>query len=109
MDAYVQKNHLEEKVNVIHNEKRLGAMTNWYNTLHNLIPDHKVVVNLDGDDLLAHDNVLLTLEKYYSDPDIWLTYGQGRTFPTPGDTAERIPDSVFLENKVRWHLFVPLI
>lgn len=34
-----------------------------------------IVVHLDGDDCLAHDNVLNVLNKAYNE-DIWITYGQ---------------------------------
>ncbi len=109
MDNYVKKHNLESFVTVIHNKENVGALTNWYNTIHSYIPDHKIVVNLDGDDLLAHDEVLLTLEKYYSDPDIWMTYGSAIAHPS-GDylpfMSQGIPDWVFSKKKIREYLFV---
>ncbi len=109
MDEYVKENHLESMVTVIHNNARLGHMANWYNTIHKYIPDHNVVVNLDGDDILAHDNVLLTLEKYYVNPNCWLTYGSAVAYPS-GNSLPRmsqgIPDRVFHEKEIRKYEFV---
>ncbi len=107
MDSYVKEHHRESMVKIIHNTERMGAIANWYNTVNNHIPDHKVVVSLDGDDLLAHDEVLLCLEKYYSDPDVWLTYGTGISYPAKDwQISRRIPDSVFKERTLRKHEFV---
>lgn len=47
---------------------------NLYDTVKSLDPD-TVVVQLDGDDWLAHGEVLERLSKLYEDPELWLTYG----------------------------------
>ena len=106
MDKYVRKHHLESFVTILHNEKRVGAMENIYNAIHSYIPDHKVVVSVDGDDTLAHNEVLLELEKRYSDRDIWMTYGSVLTVP-PGHTrlSSQVPDKVFKEQKIRKTMF----
>ncbi len=102
MDKYVRKHNLQSFVTLIHNEKRVGAMENIYTAIHSYIPDHKIVVSVDGDDRLAHNEVLLQLEKKYADPDIWMTYGSVLTVP-PGHTrlSSNIPDKVFKEKKIR--------
>ena len=59
------------------NEFRIGdSMPNTYYALR-LYSDHPedIIVHLDGDDALAHDNVLNRLNEAYSG-DIWITYGQ---------------------------------
>ena len=106
MDKYVRKHNLESFVTVIHNEQRMGAMANWYNTIHSFIPDHKVVVAVDGDDVLAHNEVLLQLENRYADPDIWMTYGSVLSIPG-GHTkmSEAIPRDVLLNRDVRTYPF----
>ncbi len=78
VDDYIKKHNLESFVTVIHNKENLGALANIYNTIHRYVPDNKVVVLLDGDDMLSHDEVLLTLEKHYRDPYIWMTYGSAK-------------------------------
>lgn len=39
-------------------------------------PGEDIIVTVDGDDWLYDDGVLEYLNGVYSDPDIWLTYGQ---------------------------------
>ena len=109
METYVKEHHLESMVTIIHNRERQGAMANWYTTIHTYIPDHKIVVNLDGDDLLAHDKVLLTLEKYYRDPAIWLTYGSAKAYPSGEHIpymSQAIPEYVFRQNRIRDYSFI---
>ena len=78
------------------NEKRNGS------ALANIIKGKNVesrstqdvLVNLDGDDYLAHDGVLSYLNGVYQDPDVWLTYGQYE--PLSGDYhnyCKPIPDT----------------
>ena len=45
MDSYVKEHHRESMVKIIHNTERMGAVANWYNTVNNHIPNHKVVVS----------------------------------------------------------------
>ncbi len=47
-------------------------VSNHWSTLR----DSDVVVWLDGDDWLAHDEALQVIANAYQDPDTWLTYGQ---------------------------------
>ena len=103
MDDYVKEHNLENLVTVIHNKENVGGMANIYNGVHNYIDDNKVVVSLDGDDLLADDTVLLTLEEYYKNPDVWMTYGSAEEYPsgTRLDCSRKIPKRVFREKKLR--------
>lgn len=83
MDEYVKENKLSDSfIKIIHNKVRVGsALENIYNTVHTHIPDHKIVVCCDGDDTLSFNGVLERLEKEYSNPDIWMTYGRFVVIP----------------------------
>lgn len=105
VDSYVKKNRLEGLIKVIHNTKRMGALANIYNTIHNHCKDHEVVAILDGDDLLEDENVLLRLEKEYSNPNIWITYGKLRFWPSGKASSHRgIPQEVLENKKLRQYL-----
>lgn len=65
------KKHL---IKVIRNEKRVGAMKNIYDMIHSC-EDDEIMVLADGDDFLAHPNVLNKLNNAYSNNDVWMTYG----------------------------------
>jgi glycosyltransferase involved in cell wall biosynthesis len=45
-----------------------------------------VIFLLDGDDFLPHENVFSRIAEVYSDPNIWLTYGNYE--PYPHDTGQ---------------------
>src|SRR5260221_324838 len=75
LEQFVRENNLQNKVTIIHNLKRVGALANFYNCIHKL-NDDTVVVNLDGDDLLIHENVLNRVSQEYLNNNAWITYGQ---------------------------------
>jgi glycosyltransferase involved in cell wall biosynthesis len=66
---------------IIHNPTRMGALANIYNTVHTHCKDHQIVVHVDGDDALPHNNIINRLEQLYEDGTIWITYGQFIFFP----------------------------
>lgn len=66
---------------LIHNSSNCGSLANIYNAVHSC-HDHEIIIMLDGDDFLAHENVLSTLNQTYADHDIWLTYGNYLDYPS---------------------------
>jgi glycosyltransferase involved in cell wall biosynthesis len=71
----------KEKFELIQNKKNMGAVSNIYRGCH-ACRNEEIVVILDGDDRLATDFVLSSLNAYYNNPDIWLTYGQCVEYPS---------------------------
>ncbi len=69
-----------EKVTLISNPENYKALYNLYYTIQG-IPDDAIVIILDGDDWFAHTRVLKELNRYYSDPNIWMSYSQYITYP----------------------------
>ena len=65
----------------VHNEQRIGFLANLIRAA-SVCQDQEILVILNGEDWLAHEWVLSRLNQYYADPDLWLTYGQYREFPT---------------------------
>ncbi len=106
VEGFVKKHQLENIVTIIHNPENMGAGANTYNTIHNYISNHKIVVILDGDDKFAHNNVLLTLEKYYKDPDLWLTHGRSTAFGNGYDytLGSAIPKDLLQTHLIRKHV-----
>lgn len=66
---------------LIHNPTNQGSLSNIYNAVHSC-HDNEIIVLLDGDDFLAHENVLSTLNQIYADSNIWLTYGNYLDYPS---------------------------
>ncbi len=81
IDTYIEEHKLQDNITLIHNEKRMGAAANYY-TIINAIPGHVIVLNVDGDDFLAHEQVLTKLNEVYGNQNIWMTYGQFRQYPS---------------------------
>lgn len=64
--------------------------------------DDEIILTLDGDDWLAHINVLNKLNDVYCDENVWMTYGQYRNYPgSEIGIAKQIPSEVIANNSFR--------
>lgn len=108
VDEFVETNNLNHLVTVIHNKERLGPLANRYHGIH-ACPDMTVAVILDGDDMLAHDEVLQHLNKIYSNSEVWITYGSFKFWPldSRAPIGKPFPDNVIKRNDYRSHGYVP--
>jgi len=98
---YVEKHNIGDKASVKINEERVGALENLYNMIHSC-QDDEIIVTLDGDDWFAHPNVLQKLNQVYSANDVWLTYGQYKSFPDNRlGCSQQIPPHVIQGSKYR--------
>jgi len=77
----IQELGQENRTTLITNKTNQGSLSNLYQVIQNC-PDHEIIVRLDGDDFLAHNKVLSTLNKAYANPNTWLTYGSSLTYPS---------------------------
>ena len=75
VQQYIAAHDVDNKITLIKNTQRKGALANLYCAIHSC-DDNEIVVTLDGDDCFAHEHVLSILARAYRDPEIWLTYGQ---------------------------------
>lgn len=74
VQRYITEHKLQDKVKIITNSERRGALANLYHTITELEPS-KIVVTCDGDDWLSDFTVLDTLAVIYADKNVWMTYG----------------------------------
>ncbi len=77
---YVEQHNLCDRITIIKNSLRKGAMANHFTAGH-MCMDHEVMVHLDGDDWFKHDHVLQKVNQAYADPNVWMTYGQYEIYP----------------------------
>lgn len=77
---YIKEKKVSHKIKFARNPQRRGALANIYIAVKNC-PDHAIVVLLDGDDILAHENVLSKINKAYADSNTWLAYSQFLIWP----------------------------
>ena len=77
---WIKNAGVEERVELVQNTANQGALANFHHAIQSC-KDHEIIVFLDGDDWLAHDEVLLWLNRAYEDPETWMTYGSYILYP----------------------------
>lgn len=104
--SYIKQWDQEDRVTLIQNEKRNGALANIYKAVHMCEPQ-EIIVTLDGDDWFYDDEVLSKLNAVYSDPDVWMTYGQFVHYPCgSAGWASELPAHVIESNGYREYNWV---
>lgn len=96
---YIAQHDTNKKVTLINNLERKGACANFYEAINSCSPD-EIVVILDGDDWLAHDNVLIMLNNTYQDSSVWMTYGQFKEYPSGNRGGSRPLPAWVIEHNV---------
>lgn len=109
-ERLVYKYNMQKKCLVIHNKENKGAMANLYHAIHAVNP-RKVIVQLDGDDMLKDKNVLSRVAKTYRNKDVWITYGNYEAYPkdAPGwhnDSCHAFPREVMQNASFRDYTWV---
>lgn len=98
----------DNRFKLITNKSRKDVMENTVNAIKIANPnDEDVIVNIDGDDWLAHEGVLEKVANKYEEKDILLTYGTYKFFPSgeKGHTTA-FPKEIIKKNlyrRYRWN------
>ncbi len=97
----------DHRVTLIHNDIRKGALANHWDAVHRC-DDTTIIVHCDGDDWLAHNEVLQRVNEVYADPEVWVTYGQYREYPANTLGHCRSLPSRVIEQNIWRYLSLPL-
>lgn len=98
---YIDTHQLDEKMSIIANSKRSRKMKNIYNFFHTCA-DEEIIIQVDGDDLLAHDQVFSLINQIYQTQDVWLTYGQFIGYPNrQAGRCKPVPDNIIAKRSFR--------
>ncbi len=81
VQGFLKEYDTENRVSYIRNKTNRGPPKNHYDAVHSCNNDEIIVV-VDGDDFLAHPQVLNRLNTYYANPAVWLTYGDFAEYPS---------------------------
>ncbi|MBS0648529.1 MAG: glycosyltransferase family 2 protein [Verrucomicrobia bacterium] len=101
IEEYVKENHLENRFTLLKNKTRNGPLACICQAVH-LCNKNEIVIDLDNNDWLAHDEVLSYLNQVYQDPDVWMTYGQFIYYPNyRKGFASELPLGVVEQNSFR--------
>jgi hypothetical protein len=88
------------------NTQRVGPVSNIDRAVRGCDPN-AIIALVDGDDLLAHPQVLTRLNTIYQDPDVWVTWGQFTRFPQEDEGfCAPIPTEIVSANAFRDYPFV---
>jgi alpha(1,3/1,4) fucosyltransferase len=88
------------------NSSRVGPVANIDRAVRSCDPN-AIIVLVDGDDFLAHPQVLTRLNEIYQDPDVWVTWGQFARFPEDSEGfCAPIPSEIVSANAFRDYPFV---
>lgn len=74
------ENYKNKNIRLYQNEVRLPQVANFI-LLSKLSKDNSIIVSIDGDDWLKHENVLNKLNDVYNGGDVWMTYGSYEEYP----------------------------
>src|SRR5262245_24229486 len=95
-----------DRVTFHRNSSRVGPLANIDRAVRCCDPN-AVIVLVDGDDFLAHPQVLTRLNAIYQDPDVWVTWGQFTRFPHDSEGfCAPIPPEIVSANAFRDYPFV---
>ena len=103
VENYVKQWGQDHRFTLIKNLERHGALSCICRAIFSC-EKNEIIVDLDGNDWLAHDQVLSILNRTYEDPDVWMTYGQFMFFPEYArGFASQVPKEIIEKNKFRSH------
>lgn len=98
---YVKERNQEHRFTLLINRERQGILACMCQAIFSCDKE-EIIVDLDGNDWLAHDEVLAELNKIYADPDVWMTYGQFLRYPGLLEGfASKVPTEIIEENRFR--------
>lgn len=101
---YLEEHTLIDKCTLITNESRGRKLKNLYTAFHHYITDEEIILQLDGDDWLAHEQVFSLINTIYQEFDVWMTYGNYQNVPEAayiGQELAFISDTIVAENNFR--------
>jgi len=103
VEDYINEKGQRDRVTLIRNQVRKRALENLYDTISSC-DDREIVVIVDGDDWLAHANVLKRLNSLYANTSLWMTYGQFESYPSGNIGFNKaMPREVVKNNRFRYH------
>ena len=88
--TFCEEENKLDKLTLVRYEEKKPGMQVVYDAIHQLNPKD-IVVYLEGNDWLSHENVFDHLNCAYAHPDVWLTYSRAIRHPDY-QQAKRLPN-----------------
>jgi len=107
VERYVKERDQTHRVTLVKNGSRQLKAANFYNAVHTYCEDNEIVCDYDGDDWLAHANVLNVVNEAYANPNVWMTYGNYVSCPNRHKSVCRaIPENIINNNAYRNYTWI---
>lgn len=90
VEQYITSRQLQHKIRLIRNRYNRKATANIYTAVH-MCNDSDLIVALDGDDALAHQNVLTRIAEIHRQRNAWISYAQFINVPAHKAREWNIP------------------
>lgn len=101
VEKFVKLNYQGLRFLLKKNLQRIGAMANIYDAIHSC-RNNDIVLLVDGDDWLYHDNVLKELNEIYSTNEVWFTHGRLLEYPSGGSNwCIPVPNNILQDRSYR--------
>lgn len=101
VQQFIKEKGYQDKVLFVDNKTRRGHLPNQYSLIHTCAKN-EIIVIVDGDDWLPHNNVFSYINRTYQDPNVWMTYGQFWYFKRNAKgLCQKIPEEYVVMNKIR--------
>lgn len=81
LDSISEQNYTRNRTLLIEDKAEQGALSTLYSAIHRC-SDHEIVLLLPTGSWLSHEEALSTLNRAYSEGDVWLTYGSALAYPS---------------------------
>jgi glycosyltransferase involved in cell wall biosynthesis len=99
--AYIAERKQNDRVTLLENREQRGLLACMCQAVFSCRKE-EIVLELEGCDWLAHNDVLNALNSVYADPEVWMTYGQFLYYPSfRQGFAAPIPQEVIEHNDFR--------
>ena len=101
-----------DNITVLTNTEKKYSLQNIYEGILKLQPEENdIIITLDGDDWLAHNQVFKTVSDKYNETDCWMTYGSYLEFPSGNRGIEsssyldeELEDKTYNFRKGKWRV-----
>jgi len=99
-NALARLGELDERFVISVNKESAGILSNQIEAIRAHANDEDIVVHLDGDDWLAHENAFLRINDFFNRTRCWIMYGQYQTSHGLYGQCEPLVPGVAPDNQV---------
>jgi glycosyltransferase involved in cell wall biosynthesis len=101
VEKYIRENGQSKRTKLIRNRTRIKRLANTVQAAY-MCKDDDIILDLGGDDWLAHDRVLSLLNRVYQEHGVWVTLGEFIHYPDKNKHYVDTSDLKFRQDCKGW-------